>query len=71
MMTNQIVPEIEIHEKYNYEQRQTRNFAFKAGIKLRANNRKSNRCRKTQAIKFICPQTYPPIFVTRLIKTFL
>jgi len=69
MIRNQILPEVAVYEKWQEVQKQRKTYGYKSGSKLRANNRKSNRCRKVQVIKFVT-DSWPPVMVTRNIKTF-
>ena len=69
MVKNNIIPEIEIYSKWQETQKQRRFYDLKNNPKHRANNRKINRCRKMQSIKFI-GQSWPPIFFNKEIKTF-
>jgi len=71
MIRNQIVPEIEVIEKYTYQKKQKRVYAYKSGVKLRHNNRKCNRSRNIQVIKFFNNDFLNPAFKTKEIKTFV
>ena len=69
MIKNQILPEIEIIEKYQETQKQRKSYGYSLKSNNRLNNRKSNRCRKIQVVKFLT-KSWPPVFLTRELKSF-
>ena len=69
MIKNQIVPEIAVYEKWQEVQKQRKTYEYRTGSHNRVNNRKTNRCRKVQFVKFVT-DSWPPVLVQREIKTF-
>jgi|AntAceMinimDraft_16_1070373.scaffolds.fasta_scaffold103926_2 hypothetical protein len=69
MVGNNIIPETEIYSQWQETQKQKGFYNLRSNPKHRANNRKTNRCRKMQSIKFVS-KSWPPIFFIKEIKTF-
>ena len=69
MIENQIVPEIAVYEKWQEVQKQRKTYGYRTGSHNRVNNRKTNKCRKVQLVKFVT-NSWPPILVQKEIKTF-
>jgi hypothetical protein len=69
MIKNQILPEVAVYEKWQEVQNQTKTYRNRTGSYRRSNNRKTNRCRKVQTIKFVL-NSWPPVLVCKHIKTF-